>query len=154
MAKAIRSIPAHADQTVDAELEWEQIKQVAVENREGVQQAIRILGLLGDKGILDAMTALVEKGEEVLQVALRQANQPDSMNGVSNFVALTQAFAQMDVAGVPRLLRGLGEGARLAQSDDGISVHGAWDVWKALRDEDVSKGLSNLLTMLKGLGRS
>ena len=51
MAKAIRSIPAHADQTADAELGWEQIKQVAVENREGVQQAIRILGLLGDKGI-------------------------------------------------------------------------------------------------------
>jgi len=154
VAKAIGSIPVHSDQKVDVTRGWEQVKQVAVENQEGVEHAIRLLGLLHDRGMLDVLTALLERGEEVLQVALRQANQSGAVSGVSNFVALTQAVAQMDMEGVPRLLRGLGEGARLAQTDEQLSIHGAWDVWKALRDPEVSQGLSNLLTMLKGLGRS
>ncbi len=156
MAKAITSI-ASADVPASHEDEkrLERIVEAAVQNAEGLEQAIELVGALQEMGVLRALLAMVDKAPEMLHIAMRQVDSPGSVGGLKNFLALTQTFASIDLEGVPTLLQGFAAGVRkAAEANENVPISGAWDMLKLLRDPDVSRGLSAIFTLLKGLGEA
>lgn len=156
MAQAISSIASvDVRSSNEEEKRLEKLAEAAVSQADGLEQAIELVGALHKMGILTALLAMLDKAPEMLNIAMRQVDSPGSVGGLKNFLTLTQTFASIDLEGVPTLLQGFAAGVRkAAESNENVPITGAWDMLKLLRDPDVSRGLSAIFTLLKGLGEA
>lgn len=120
---------------------------------QSLAEALHLIDLLHEKGLLQALVAAIEHGSDLLDIVVRQVDQPEAVGGLKNVIALVQSLGAMDARGLSGLLQGLAEGTKLAGTGQHVTVHGVFDMMKLIHDPDVSAGLAWTFTLLKGIGQ-
>ncbi|MCF8564522.1 DUF1641 domain-containing protein [Alicyclobacillus tolerans] len=130
------------------------VENALYDNPEAVVQALALVRQLHDKGLLDAAIALLEQGQDVLEIVVKQANKPGYAGGIKSFIALVQGVAKIDAKALSQLLSGLGFASQALVDESVPQVQGALGMWQTLMDPDVSLAVSRLLAFLKAFGQS
>lgn len=154
MAKATSKIHSFDDlEQAKNESERAQMQELLAVHHEDVAELLRLTALLREKGLLDAATATLEQGEDILDILVKQANSPGSLGGIKSMIAIIQGVTQLDSRLVSAVFGGLGEASTIIARGDADPVSGLWDIVKVIRDPDVTVGLTAIFTILKAVGR-
>lgn len=148
MAKAIARIPEMSPHEVTAG----NSEPLASAHQDSLTEALRLLDLMNDKGLLRLLIAVLEKGEDALRIFVEQADKPGAVAGIQNGMLLLQGLSELDPNGLQRLFRGLGN-ATSSSSAEAVSINGVFDMLRLFHDPDVTAGLSFAVSLLKGIGQ-
>jgi uncharacterized protein YjgD (DUF1641 family) len=133
--------------------EWIETLNLLQGHRHSLAEALLLIDLLHEKGVLQALVAALEHGSELLDIVVRQVDQPEGVGGLKNVIALVQGLGAMDARGLSGLLHGVAEGTKLAGTGERVTVNGVFDMMKLMHDPDVSAGFAFAFTLLKGIGQ-
>ncbi|MCL6633158.1 MAG: DUF1641 domain-containing protein [Alicyclobacillus herbarius] len=165
MAQPIRSIAkAAVDSSAAPQNLRSNIEAAAAAHQDAVLEAIRLLAALKKTGLLEMASALLEQGSDVLEIVVRQAEKPEYAGGLKNLIGLVQLLGRLDLTRLEPLLapfvRPMSAGIAGEEVQDvstpamaPVSVDGFFSILAALRDPDVSAGLSWMLGLLQAIGR-
>lgn len=131
----------------------EALLEGASDNSPALLEALALLQSLHQRGILEALAALFQKGDDVLGIAMDTLAQPAYSNGAKNALVLAQTLSALDeetLATSQRMVVGGVQGFANAQPP--AKPLGVFDLLRALKDPDVSAGLAATLGLLKGIG--
>ena len=134
-------------------VELETVREGASDHSDALLEAVALLQSLHERGVLEALTALFQQGNEVLGVAMETLAQPAYGQGARNALTIAQSFAAVDeetMATSQRMVRGGLRGFAKAQPP--AKPLGVFDLLRALKDPDVSAGVAATLALLKGIG--
>lgn len=124
-----------------------------VGHEESLSEALRLIDLLHQTGVLQAAGATLEHGTDLIDILVREVDRPGAVGGIKNVIAIVQGMMAMDAKGLSRLLHGVAEGTKLAASGQQVNVNGVFDIMKQIQDKDISAGLAWIFTLLKGIGQ-
>ncbi|WDL95883.1 DUF1641 domain-containing protein [Alicyclobacillus sp. ALC3] len=130
------------------------IEEALAKHEGGFVQWLELMDELHEKGLLDIVTALLRRGDRVLEIVVRVAEEPGGLALIKNAIALVQGMGQLDTQALGDLFGKVNAGLRGMTASDRPEVTGAWSVMQAMRDPDVSRGLSLAFGFLKGLGQA
>jgi uncharacterized protein YjgD (DUF1641 family) len=133
--------------------EWIETVNLLQGHRHSLDEALLLIDLLHEKGVFQALAAALEHGSELLDIVVRQVDQPEAVGGLKNVIALVQGLGAMDARGLSGVLHGVAEGTKLAGTGERVTVNGVFDMMKLMHDPDVSAGLAFAFTLLKGIGQ-
>ena len=147
MGKAITWVP-------DAEISRQPVpKDMLSGHEQALAEALHLIDLLHEKGLLQLSAASLEQGKGLMDILVRQMDQPGALGGLKNVIALVQGATAMDARGLSQLLQGLAEGTKLLGQGERVTVNGVFDLMRLMHDPDVSSALGWLFTILKGIGQ-
>lgn len=153
MSEAIRTIvktvetPQMRQATALADVETS-----IAENAQGVKQALTIVQLLQEKGLLDMTQALLEQSGEILTIVVGQAKQPQYATGFKNLLGLVQLLGAVDVSLISSLLAGVSKAKERVESGEAPQVNGLFEMLGALQEPAVKRALSFLVEALRNIG--
>ncbi|OYD09117.1 DUF1641 domain-containing protein [Paludifilum halophilum] len=155
MAKATRKmVSIQPDEEQIRRRQIDKLLCVLADHQGSVKEAVILLNQLHRHGLLEMANAVLEQGENLLEVMLRQARQPGATDGIKSAIAFGQILTRLDEQMITRLGEGVYYGLNKMETEQGLRVNGVWDLLRALRDPEVARGLSALLALLQGLGQS
>lgn len=117
-------------------------------------EALALLRALHERGVLEALVAFFQKGDDVLGVAMETlAEQPTYTLGAKNAMTLAQSLGELDEPTVATTQRMVSGGlSAFANAQRPAKPLGVFDVLRALKDPDVSAGMAAVIALLKGFG--
>ncbi len=116
-------------------------------------ETLALLEALHERGVLDAMVAFFQRGDDVLRLVVDRLDQPAYSDGIRNALTLTQSLAAFDQETLATTQRMVTGGIRaFASAQPPAKPLGVFDLLRALKDPDVSAGLTAALALLKGIG--
>lgn len=130
------------------------IEAALAEHEGGFIQWLELVDELHEKGLLDIVTAMLRRGDRILEIIVRVAEEPGGLALIKNAMALMQGMGQLDTEALGDVFSKLNAGLRGMTSSDRPEVTGAWSVMQAMRDPEISTGLSLAFGFLKGLGQA
>jgi uncharacterized protein YjgD (DUF1641 family) len=133
--------------------ERETLLEGTSDHSDALLEAMALLQSLHERGVLEALTALFQQGNEVLGVAMETLSQPAYGQGARNALTIAQSFAAVDEETMATSQRMVTGGLRgFANAQPPKKPMGVFGLSRALRDPDVSAGLAATLALLKGIG--
>jgi uncharacterized protein YjgD (DUF1641 family) len=131
----------------------EALLEGASDNSSALLEALALLQSLHQRGILEALAAFFQKGDDVLAIAMDTLAQPAYSNGAKNALLLAQTLSALDEETLAASQRMVANGVRgFAHAQPPAKPFGVFDLLRALKDPDVSAGLAATLGLLKGIG--
>ncbi|HEY7341645.1 MAG TPA: DUF1641 domain-containing protein [Ktedonobacterales bacterium] len=131
----------------------EALLEGASDNSPALLEALALLQSLHQRGILEALAALFQKGDDVLGIAMDTLAQPAYSNGAKNALMLAQTLSALDEETLATSQRMVVSGVHgFANAKPPAKPLGVFDLLRALKDPDVSAGLAATLGLLKGIG--
>ena len=154
MARALTAIAAAADDAPPRE-SGRALADAVADGADGLAQAVTLLKELHEAGVLEFLTALTKRGEDVLRIWADLSARPEYAGGIRSAAVALQGLAAIDSEALATLLSGVAEGTRrMAEERDRNRVAGVMDLYKALKDPDVGLALGSGLAFLRGMGRA
>lgn len=138
----------------EAQLARTQIEQATTENAEGIVEALGLLQDLEERGLLPIVRALIAQGDDVLKIILAVIQREEYTGGLKNLISVMQFFTSIPPDAMTKLFDGVRGGVEEASHAPLDQKVGVYDALKAMRDPDVSRSISFVLTFLKGMGRA
>jgi uncharacterized protein YjgD (DUF1641 family) len=127
----------------ESEIDLDKLMRSFAQKQNALNELIDVIELLHKTGILSALKAVLERYEELLDVLSEWLTR---QGGYTKLFELLNAFTQVDVQALSRMLRALSQAKEV--KDASLS-----SLLRALEDEDVRRGLSMLLQIVKELGK-
>jgi uncharacterized protein YjgD (DUF1641 family) len=126
----------------------------ASDQSDALLEGLALLQALHERGVLEALVAFFQQGDGVLGVTMDTlANQPAYTQGAKNAMTLAQSLGELDEPTVATTQRMVSGGLRaFATAKPPARPLGFFDVLRALKDPDVSAGLTAVIALLKGFG--
>jgi uncharacterized protein YjgD (DUF1641 family) len=109
------------------------IETAPVDHAEAVLEAFDVLQLLHERGALDIVRSALAASDELLDVAIGQADTPEATRALRHLLFLG------------------GELARLKADDEAPAS--LWALLRRMRSEDSLRGLSAAVTLMENFGR-
>ncbi|MBX6394708.1 MAG: DUF1641 domain-containing protein, partial [Alicyclobacillaceae bacterium] len=157
MAKPIRTmVKREYSPEEERRREVEQLMHTAAEHKEALEEALEVVALLHEKGILRVLKGVLAAGEELLEILVEQINAGSGKRVLKNMVQVGQWLSSAEFSAMAETARAVSEGVRQAAgtvSSEGRRP-GLLDLMKAVRDPDVVAGLLLLLQAAKVVGSS
>ncbi|MCL6452952.1 MAG: DUF1641 domain-containing protein [Alicyclobacillus sp.] len=154
MAKPVTTLRPQSGGEAVAEERLLELRQQAAQHAEGLLESLRLLQAMHDREALQLLTALFERGDQVLQLALGELNQPGAVNGIRNVLTLIGAIGQVDPALTRHTATATTAGIHAAAEAAAKSAPmGVFDLLRHLKDPDVAAGLGAALAFLKAFGQ-
>lgn len=128
------------------------LEAAPTEHAEALLVAWDILQTAHDEGLLDAFHGLVSAKDTIFATLAEYAKQPEGIDGIRNFIALTRVFAALD----PEMLDKFSKAVTSAKEEHlrEQKPPGLWHLGRRAASEDSRRGLSFLTRMLSVLGQS
>ncbi|WP_026962260.1 DUF1641 domain-containing protein [Alicyclobacillus herbarius] len=155
MAKPLTHvIPIVADETADTG-KFER-PQLTAEDREALGELLRLVRALHARGVLSLASALLEKGDEVLDILVHLANQPRAVRGLKNLMVAAETLSAVDLSRLSQVVEGAAVGLQCAETQRETLAEpvGLFGLLSTLADPDVSAGIRLLISALQGVGRA
>ncbi|MCL6632519.1 MAG: DUF1641 domain-containing protein [Alicyclobacillus herbarius] len=155
MAKPLTHvIPIVADETADTG-RFER-PQLTAEDREALGELLRLVRALHARGVLSLASALLEKGDEVLDILVHLANQPRAVRGLKNLMVAAETLSVVDLSRLSQVVEGAAVGLQRAETQRETLAEpvGLFGLLSTLADPDVSAGIRLLISALQGVGRA
>ncbi|GMA51641.1 hypothetical protein GCM10025857_29980 [Alicyclobacillus contaminans] len=162
MAQAIQAIhQAERPEAERVERVLDEVRRQVVEDADGLRQTLQLLQAMHDRGVLELFTALFERGDKVLGLAVQVLSEPENVRALKNVITGLQWLTSVDVDALRNYQQGALEGIKQARAAASAVSGGApqkplgvFELMKQLKDPDVSAALRVGLAFLKGFGQS
>lgn len=109
------------------------VEQAPVEHAEAVLAAFDVLQLLHERGALDIVRSALAASPELLDVAIEQADTPETTRAIRHLVFFGGELARMS-----------------AERDPPAHL---WTLLRRMRSEDSLRGLAAVVTLMENFGR-
>lgn len=155
MSKAITNIkkleiPEEEQQNKDIQ----EILSTLAENKEAVIEAVTHIRRLHETGILEFLNAFLARSDEMLSIAMKEANKPENMSMLQNLVGLSEVIGSLNLDKVKELSQKMNNGIEEAtEPTEGNQTTSMIQLLKALKDPEVNRAVTMLLNFLKGVGK-
>ncbi|MED1201649.1 DUF1641 domain-containing protein [Heyndrickxia acidicola] len=159
MAKAVKTIKRI--ELTEEEIRKNEIKQIEdalLSHKDAVLEVLQIVQHMQDKGILAILRGLFGQGEQVLDVIVKKMNHPETTNFIKNILLMAGTLGTVDVKQLEPVILKVNSGiARLAEKrnedENRNEQTGYFDLIRSIKDPDVNRSITMLLTFLKGMGQ-
>jgi uncharacterized protein YjgD (DUF1641 family) len=156
MAQAIQNI-VHPIKT-EAEREVDRLAEVRKQtatDADGLIEGLKLLQAMHDRGILELLVALFDRGDKVMKSVVDILGQPGATNTLKTAMTAMQTFSQYDPAAIMKYLNGFSAGVENALGTPTPSRPlGVFELMRQLKDPDVSAAVGVGLAFLKGVGQA
>lgn len=138
---------------------YEQIKQESlndvidaiVENKDSILKAIRLIGILDEAKILDALNGGLKARQVIIDKFAVELNKDIYSGVLTNMAQLVFLLGELDVKDLSELLSRLNRGihaANLTKPGDKTTIK---SLVGFLRDDDLNRSMTYMLNLLRGM---
>ncbi|MCG1900279.1 DUF1641 domain-containing protein [Staphylococcus epidermidis] len=138
---------------------YEQIKQESlndvidaiVENKDSILKAIRLIGILDEAKILDALNGGLKARQVIINKFAVELNKDIYSGVLTNMAQLVFLLGELDVKDLSELLSRLNRGihaANLTKPSDKTTIK---SLVGFLRDDDLNRSMTYMLNLLRGM---
>lgn len=138
---------------------YEQIKQESlndvidaiVENKDSILKAIRLIGILDEAKILDALNGGLKARQVIINKFAVELNKDIYSGVLTNMAQLVFLLGELDVKDLSELLSRLNRGihaANLTKAGDKTTIK---SLVGFLRDDDLNRSMTYMLNLLRGM---
>ena len=138
---------------------YEQIKQESlndvidaiVENKDSILKAIRLIGILDEAKILDALNGGLKARQVIINKFAVELNKDIYSGVLTNMAQLVFLLGELDVKDLSELLSRLNRGihaANLTKPGDKTTIK---SLVGFLRDDDLNRSMTYMLNLLRGM---
>lgn len=138
---------------------YEQIKQESlndvidaiVENKDSILKAIRLIGILDEAKILDALNGGLKARQVIINKFAVELNKDIYSGVLTNMAQLVFMLGELDVKDLSELLSRLNRGihaANLTKPGDKTTIK---SLVGFLRDDDLNRSMTYMLNLLRGM---
>ncbi|MCG2299054.1 DUF1641 domain-containing protein [Staphylococcus epidermidis] len=138
---------------------YEQIKQESlndvidaiVENKDSILKAIRLIGILDEAKILDALNGGLKARQVIINKFAVELNKDIYSGVLTNMAQLVFLLGELDVKDLSELLSRLNRGihaANLTKPGDKTTIK---SLVGFLRDDDLNRSMTYMLNLLRGI---
>jgi uncharacterized protein YjgD (DUF1641 family) len=134
-----------------ASANMERLRNAPAEHAEAILSGYELLQVLHDRGVLELLRGLVGAGDELIGVAAKAVDTPESIRAIRNGLLLTKVFADIPPDVLHSLVETVGAGARREKAQKAPGLLRL--LWR-LRNESSRHAASLGLDVLEGLGKA
>lgn len=133
-----------------------EVTEAVSENKEAILKGIELIATINESGSLDAINALVKHRKDAMENIVGEINKPQYTSTIENLSKLVFLIGDIDVSEISYFAEKINEGMKEAKetNDNDQSNTSYMVLFKALKDPDVNKSITFLLSFLRGLGKS
>lgn len=154
MAKATKTV--YRQEFTQEELRSKDLREVEdalIDNKDALLESLSILNHMHERGILTLLNGLFSQGDKVLNILVKTADTPETSNTLKNLLLLTGVLGTLNVKQIEPLLLKVNSGvARVAEMNDTEEKTSYFSLVKALKDPEINRAITLLLSFLKGMG--
>jgi uncharacterized protein YjgD (DUF1641 family) len=157
MGKPIKSVPSAVTAGgVKPELQAvNRLAELLVEYEESVRDALELLQLLEERGLLTFAVGLLRNYGEVFTVFSQWISGGNNLNHIRNLVEVYEGLKLSNPVHAKRIVRALSRAVEYAAREDSKDKNmGLFALLRELGDPDVNRGIRIVLSFLRGLGHS
>jgi uncharacterized protein YjgD (DUF1641 family) len=129
----------------------ERLEDALHKHTDAIVDALELLQLLHDRGVLELLRGLVGAGDQLVGILTAAAGAPESLRGMRNFILLTKFFTSIPPEVLESLVRTAATGAEREKE------HGAPGVLHLLRrasSENSRHAMAVALDLLESVGKA
>jgi uncharacterized protein YjgD (DUF1641 family) len=155
MAKAIKQIKRiEISEEEKRANDLKEIEDALIENKDALLETLNVVGGMKERGILTLLNGLFGEGDRVLKVLVDLLNVPENTTALKNLMLLFGAAGKINVQDLEPLLLKVNAGIEnVAEHSEGTEKTGYLDLLRALKDPEINRSLTILMTFLKGMGK-
>ena len=155
MAKAIKQIKRiEVSEEEKRANDLKEIEDALIENKDALLETLNVVGGMKERGILTLLNGLFGEGDRVLKVLVDLLNVPENTTALKNLMLLFGAAGKINVQDLEPLLLKVNAGIEnVAEHSEGTEKTGYLDLLRALKDPEINRSLTILMTFLKGMGK-
>lgn len=131
----------------------EEVTSAISENKESILKAINLVSALDDAKILDALSGMVKGRGVIANKFATELNKEQYTGLISNMASLLFLLGDLDVNDLSHVLNKVNRGLRVANSANPNQKTSITGLFKVLRDDEINRGLTYMLNLLKGMSR-
>lgn len=131
----------------------EDILDEVAANKEAMSEAVRFFSRMHESGWLSFFNAVLARQEELLRIAVKEANKPENTAILQNLLGLMQMIGKIHVDGLDEVTKRMNNGLQEAASARHGERVSAFQMLKALKDPEINRAIVFLLAFLKGVGK-
>jgi|SRR5690625_2350114 len=132
--------------------ELQQVIDVVSENKEAIIKGVKLLTTIEKNGTLDFMNALVLHKEEALRNIMQELNKDRYAGTLENASDLLFLLGELDLRLIKRFTKKINEGMKEALTIDENDHTSYMGMFKALKEPEVNRSITMLLTLLRKVG--
>lgn len=130
-----------------------EVEDALVSNKTAILESLKLMQHMQDRGILPLLNGLLGQGDKVLHVLVKAMDKPENTNTLKNMLLMLGVLGTINVQQLEPLLIKLNKGVeRVAEAKDTNKKTGYLDMVRALKDPEINRALTLMLTFLKGVG--
>ncbi|OZU90513.1 hypothetical protein CIL03_05030 [Virgibacillus indicus] len=153
MAEAISKIKRiEVPESVKQEQDLAEVSRKVSENKEAILKGIDLLAALEESDALETITALIKHREDALENMVQELNKPQYSATLENLSDLFLFLGQLKVEELFYFTDKLNHGMKEARNSDAEETS-YMGMIKALKDPDINRSITLLLSFLKGMGK-
>lgn len=156
MAKATTTIekrvPTQAEQEAEA---LQEVMSAVVKNKDALLTFLDVLGELQESGALDMAHGALKSRRQIGVIGINQLNKSGAQNMIKNGMNTMQFLAQLDPNKLQTMLGAVASGVDHAVQPDAERPQkktGLFDLFKQMRDPQVTSSIGMMLNFLRGMG--
>ncbi|MFB5661474.1 DUF1641 domain-containing protein [Alteribacillus sp. HJP-4] len=154
MAKQIKSIERlEIPQEEKRAEDLREIEDALIDNKDVILKSLDTLRHADDRGVVSLVHGLFADGDKVLKVIAETLDNEDNTRSIKHLLLLLGIAGRMEVDKLEPILLKINSGLRrVGEETDTEEKTGYVDLLKALKDPEVNRSITLLLTFLKGMG--
>ena len=133
--------------------ELEEIIDTLSDNKESIIKGIDLLTTLDENGTLDFLNALIKTKEEAMKNIIQELNKEQYSGFLENAGDLIFLLGELDLKRLKDMTERLNEGMEEALATDENDKTTYMGMLKALKEPEINRSITMLLTFMRGMGR-
>jgi uncharacterized protein YjgD (DUF1641 family) len=131
-----------------------EVEDALIDNKEAILESLKVMRNMHDRGVLSLLSGLFGQGDKVLDILVRAADKPETSNTLKNLLLMAGTLGMINVKQLEPFLLKIDSGiARVAEAGDTQEKTSFFDLAKSLKDPEINRAVTLLLTFLKGMGQ-
>ncbi|HLR68048.1 DUF1641 domain-containing protein [Virgibacillus alimentarius] len=123
------------------------------ENKEAILKSIEFLATLHESGVLEILNALTKQKDEAIANVVKQANKPEYATILENLSDLFLMTGELPVEELNDFSKKVTQGLQDVNTMETDKSTSYMDLFKALKDPEINRSVTMLLTFLRGMGK-
>ncbi|PLR95135.1 DUF1641 domain-containing protein [Bacillus sp. T33-2] len=154
MAKAIKKIERIVvSEEEKRKRDLDEIETALLGNKDAILESLKVIGHMHDRGVLALLNGLFGQGDKVLDLLVKKMDTPETANMLKNLLLLVGVLGTLNVRQLEPILLKINTGiARVAEYKDTDDETGYFDIVRSVKDPEINRAITLLLTFLKGMG--
>lgn len=130
-----------------------EVTEAVSANKEAILKGIDLLATINDSGALDAINALVKHKQDALENIVEEINKPQYASTLENLSELFFFFGHLKMDELAYFMEKLNHGMEEAHEVTGDERTSYMGIIKSLKDPEINRSITMLLSFLRGMGR-